>query len=57
MEAEIDEAGGHLESIAGDALTAVFGAPVAQEDHSERALHAALSMRHRLDEVFGGTPH
>jgi DNA-binding SARP family transcriptional activator len=54
MEAELDEAGGRLEAIAGDALTAVFGAPVAQEDHAERALHAALSMRHRLDELFGG---
>ena len=55
MEAEIDEAGGRLETVAGDALTAVFGAPVAQEDHAERALHAALSMRRRLDELFGGT--
>ena len=55
MEAELDEAGGRVEAIAGDALTAVFGAPVAQEDHAERALHAALSMRHRLDELFGGS--
>ena len=54
MGAEIEEAGGHLEAVAGDALTIVFGAPVAQEDHPERALHAALSMRHRLDELFGG---
>ncbi len=54
MEAEIEEAGGHLEAVAGDALTVVFGAPVAQEDHPERALHAALSMRHRLDDLFGG---
>jgi DNA-binding SARP family transcriptional activator len=54
MEAEIDEAGGHVQAIAGDALTAVFGAPVAQEDHAERALHAALSMRRRLEGLFAG---
>jgi len=52
MRQEIDEAGGLVESVAGDALTAVFGAPVAQEDHAERALHAALAMRHRLDDLF-----
>ena len=53
MRQEIDEAGGMVETVAGDALTAVFGAPVAQEDHAERALHAALAMRHRLDDLFG----
>ncbi len=53
MRQEIDEAGGMVESVAGDALTAVFGAPVAQEDHAERALHAALAMKHRLGELFG----
>ena len=34
---------------------AAFGAPAAHEDHAERALHAALSMRRRLTEVFGGS--
>ena len=49
MEAEIEDAGGRVESVAGGALTAVFGAPVAQEDHAERALQAALALRRRLD--------
>jgi class 3 adenylate cyclase/tetratricopeptide (TPR) repeat protein len=53
--AEVDAAGGTIEKFAGDAVMAVFGAPAAYEDHAERALHAALSMRRRVDDVFRGT--
>src|SRR5712692_10607361 len=53
MAEEIGAAGGTVEKFAGDAVMAVFGAPEAQEDHAERALHAALSMRHLLAELFG----
>jgi class 3 adenylate cyclase/tetratricopeptide (TPR) repeat protein len=53
MAAQIREAGGTVEKFIGDAVVAVFGAPAAQEDHAERALHTALSMRRRLDELFG----
>ena len=51
----IEEAGGSIETFVGDAVIAVFGAPVAQEDHAERALHAALALRRRTAEIFGDT--
>ncbi len=51
--AESGHLGGTVERFAGAAVTAVFGAPVALEDHAERALHAALALRKRLGELFG----
>jgi class 3 adenylate cyclase/tetratricopeptide (TPR) repeat protein len=54
MADEIVSAGGTIEKFAGDAVMAAFGVPVAREDHVERALHAALAMQRRLEELFGG---
>ena len=54
MAAEISAAGGTVEKFAGDAVMAAFGAPDAYEDHAERALHAALSMRRQLETLFAG---
>jgi class 3 adenylate cyclase len=54
--AEVEWAGGTVETFAGDAVMAAFGAPVAHEDDAERALHVALGMQRRLAEVLGGRP-
>jgi len=54
MAPEVERAGGTAGKFAGDAVLAVFGAPVAHEDDAERALHVALAMRRRMGEVFGG---
>src|SRR2546430_6901573 len=53
MADEISRAGGTVEKFVGDAVMAAFGVPAALEDHVERALHAALAMRRRLEELFG----
>ena len=39
------------EKFAGDAVMAVFGVPEAHEDHAERALHAALGMQRRIEDL------
>jgi adenylate cyclase len=43
----IDRFDGYPEKFVGDAVVAVFGAPVAHEDDPQRALRAALEMHER----------
>jgi adenylate cyclase len=45
----IEQYGGFVEKFVGDAVMAVFGAPVAHEDDPERALRAALLMLDRAE--------
>src|SRR5277367_3352133 len=40
--------GGYIAQSTGDGIFALFGAPVADEDHPQRALHAALGMQQEL---------
>ncbi len=40
---------GYIDKFVGDAVMAVFGAPVAHEDDPDRALRTALSMRERME--------
>src|SRR5712691_4549796 len=48
---EIERFGGTVEKFIGDAVMAVFGAPVAHEDDAERAVRAALRILEAIEEL------
>jgi class 3 adenylate cyclase/tetratricopeptide (TPR) repeat protein len=50
---------GSLTQVSGDGFLALFGAPVAQEDHARRAVLAAFELRQRLrvSGAIRGQPH
>ena len=49
--------GGYVEKFAGDALMALFGAPVSYEDDAARALRVALEMHAELARLVQELPH
>jgi adenylate cyclase len=51
MSAAIEAHGGVIDKFIGDAIMALFGAPVAQGDAADRALAAALAMERALAEL------
>jgi class 3 adenylate cyclase/tetratricopeptide (TPR) repeat protein len=48
LRSDLERFGGTVEKFIGDAVMAVFGAPVAHEDDPERAVRAALAIRDAL---------
>jgi class 3 adenylate cyclase len=48
--AELERFGGTVEKFIGDAVMALFGAPVTHEDDPERAVRAAVAIRDWISE-------
>src|SRR5882672_10323152 len=51
LRAQIEQRGGTVEKFIGDAVMAVFGAPVAHEDDPERAVRAGLAIRDAIADL------
>src|SRR3954454_10297105 len=51
LRTELEHFGGTVEKFIGDAVVALFGAPVAHEDDPERAVRAALAICDAIDDL------
>jgi adenylate cyclase len=54
MSEVVERHGGYVDKYVGDAIMAIWGAPVPAPDHAARACRAALEMRDRLAELRPG---
>jgi adenylate cyclase len=50
----VERHGGYVDKYVGDAIMAIWGAPVPAADHAARACRSALAMRDRLAELAPG---
>ena len=55
MREAVEHHGGRVEKFIGDAVSAVFGLPVAHEDDALRAVRAGMEMQERLAELTEGS--
>jgi class 3 adenylate cyclase/tetratricopeptide (TPR) repeat protein len=51
VKAELEHFGGTVEKFIGDAVVALFGAPVVHEDDALRAVRAALAIKHAIADL------
>ena len=56
LRSELERFGGTVEKFIGDAVVALFGAPVAHEDDAERGARAALAIREAVAELNEAEP-
>ena len=52
--AVVKQYGGTVDKFTGDGIMAVFGAPIAYEDHAARACLAALGIQERMSQMAAG---
>jgi class 3 adenylate cyclase len=56
VRSDLERYGGTVEKFIGDAVMAIFGAPVAHEDDPERAVRAAITIREAIKELNEADP-
>ena len=56
LRSELERFGGTVEKFIGDAVVALFGAPIAHEDDPERAVRAALAIQQAIGEMNEANP-
>ena len=54
---DIEAFGGRVDKVVGDAIVALFGAPIAHEDDAERAVRAGLHMQQTIASVAAEVGH